>query len=288
MPEIAFADNRQKNFLDALIPLLQRAHEAYFAVAFAKYSGFRLLQPALENFLARGAAIEFLVGLDFYTTDAATLRALYLLRQTYKTCGLYCFSKPADDAASYHPKLYLFRSDDFHVQAAIGSSNFTQGGLQTNVEVNVILQFDPADTQYDALFDAYAALKYAPTCFLPDLAYIEAYESIQKQISQRSRRMQTHLRTQVESLEQKARSLPKPYTAPESLSGWQKLIFGKLPHTSFYTSDLYGYEAEFQAQYPENQNIRPKIRQVLQQLRDLGLLQHLGESRWQRAPLSQP
>ena len=34
--------------------------------------------------------------------------------------------------------------------------------------------------------------------------------------------------------------------------------------------------------YPENRHIKDKIRQILQQLRDLGLVRHISENRWQR------
>jgi type II restriction enzyme len=35
---------------------------------------------------------------------------------------------------------------------------------------------------------------------------------------------------------------------------------------------LYAFEARLKALHPKNQNVRPKIRQQLQVLRDLGLL----------------
>jgi type II restriction enzyme len=47
---------------------------------------------------------------------------------------------------------------------------------------------------------------------------------------------------------------------------------------------MYIYEKDFQQFYPENRHIKDKIRQILQQLRDLGLVRHISESRWQRIP----
>ncbi|MEO0931004.1 MAG: DpnI domain-containing protein [Pseudomonadota bacterium] len=48
----------------------------------------------------------------------------------------------------------------------------------------------------------------------------------------------------------------------------------------FTLSDLYGFEGELSCMYPQNNNIRPKIRQQLQVLRDNGYLQFLGDGRY--------
>jgi type II restriction enzyme len=48
----------------------------------------------------------------------------------------------------------------------------------------------------------------------------------------------------------------------------------------FVLEDLYRYEAELQRLHPNNQNIRPKIRQQLQVLRDLSLLDFLGAGKY--------
>jgi type II restriction enzyme len=44
----------------------------------------------------------------------------------------------------------------------------------------------------------------------------------------------------------------------------------------FSLSDVYGQERELQRLHPHNRNVRPKIRQQLQRLRDLGFLEFLG------------
>jgi type II restriction enzyme len=63
--------------------------------------------------------------------------------------------------------------------------------------------------------------------------------------------------------------------------GWTTLtlrIIRGLGSAAFTLSDLYGEEEEFARVYPENKNIRPKIRQQLQVLRDLGYLEFLGHA----------
>ncbi|MCA1553495.1 MAG: hypothetical protein LC737_03865, partial [Chloroflexi bacterium] len=65
----------------------------------------------------------------------------------------------------------------------------------------------------------------------------------------------------------------------------QKLVYDKLPPNEFSTDSLYPHAPEFQRAYPDNKNIDAKIRQVLQQLRDLGLITHRGQGRWLKQPL---
>ena len=61
--------------------------------------------------------------------------------------------------------------------------------------------------------------------------------------------------------------------------GWTNLTLGiirTLQAHSFTLKDVYDREGDFADVYPTNKNIRPKIRQQLQVLRDLGYLKFLG------------
>jgi len=49
-------------------------------------------------------------------------------------------------------------------------------------------------------------------------------------------------------------------------------VIRRLNKTDFALSDVYQYEAELAAMHPSNRNVRPKIRQQLQVLRDLGFI----------------
>ncbi len=57
----------------------------------------------------------------------------------------------------------------------------------------------------------------------------------------------------------------------------------------FTLGDIYGSETELQRLYPSNRHVRPKIRQQLQQLRDLGIIEFLrpGEYKFTKAVNSQ-
>jgi type II restriction enzyme len=60
------------------------------------------------------------------------------------------------------------------------------------------------------------------------------------------------------------------------------LLTERLP-PRFSLQDIYQFEAELQLLFPNNRHVRPKIRQQLQVLRDVGLLIFLGGGRYERA-----
>ena len=103
-------------------------------VAFAKASGLLRLAPALQSFMNRDGQVEIVVGID---ENITTQQALELIMQ-YSSAA-YVFNNPM---STFHPKLYLFESPGKRAIAVVGSSNLTVGGLYTNYETNVALEFD--------------------------------------------------------------------------------------------------------------------------------------------------
>ncbi len=62
---------------------------------------------------------------------------------------------------------------------------------------------------------------------------------------------------------------------PPSLRGWTLdvlRVIRRLRKSSFSLQELYGFESELKTLHPQNQNVRPKMRQQLQVLRDIGLI----------------
>ena len=72
----------------------------------------------------------------------------------------------------------------------------------------------------------------------------------------------------------------------EGFKGWTRLtLHGVLamPESEFQIPDLLEVCGPMAArQYPSNQNVRPKLRQQLQILRDLGLVEFLGKGSYRR------
>jgi type II restriction enzyme len=65
-----------------------------------------------------------------------------------------------------------------------------------------------------------------------------------------------------------------------TLRGWALDIYrivDKLKSPIFELGDIYAFEEDLKDIYPQNKNIRPKIRQQLQVLRDLGLIAFAGK-----------
>jgi flagellar basal body-associated protein FliL len=53
-----------------------------------------------------------------------------------------------------------------------------------------------------------------------------------------------------------------------------------VPTNTFTTADAYAFERELGQLHPDNKNVRPKIRQQLQVLRDASLLLHVERGSW--------
>jgi type II restriction enzyme len=70
---------------------------------------------------------------------------------------------------------------------------------------------------------------------------------------------------------------------PPELRGWTLDVLNlvrRLRKNQFSLGDLYAFETELKTAHPENRNIRPKIRQQLQILRDLGLVEFVEPGKY--------
>jgi HKD family nuclease len=282
--EIEFTDNITRTLLDILKPSIEKADEIKMGVAFVKYSGFSLIQDDIKRCLENKGKVEFVAGLDFRITEPKALRAILEMAKCGSNVKLFCFSNPSsDDTPVYHPKIYLLRRED-RIVISIGSSNLTSGGLRDNVEVNAIIEARKQDEIVSDLYGIYNRFKFQRHRFEPDFEYIDKYEEAYRIVRKRSVEALKEKSTQdkIAELKEKEKTLPKPKPTIGELFGWQRLVYERLPEGVFQTSDMYIYEKYFQQFYPENRHIKDKIRQILQQLRDLGLVRHISESRWQR------
>ena len=282
--KVTFTDNITRNLLEVLNQTIPKAKEIKFAVAFMKYSGFMLIEKNINKYLIGGRNIEFLIGLDFRTTEPKVLRLLSKLSHEGLPVKCYCFSDPSfRDTPVYHPKLYLL-NDGVNATIALGSSNLTEGGLKSNIEVNAVITASLREEVVSDIYELYSRLKFQQSRFEPDLEYIdkyeEAYERLQKRNVEALRERVT--KKIIKQLKDKEKILPKPIPIKSELFGWMKLVYEKLPLGPFRTSDMYRYEEEFQRIYPENRNIKAKIRQQLQFLRDMGLVKNPYKDRWEK------
>jgi len=108
----------------------------YFIVAFAKKSGVSRIQDAMRTFVENGGNIDGVVGIDSKGTSVEGLTLLLEL-----TNNLYIYHDE-NNSQSFHPKIYIFEKEGIGAKIWIGSSNLTAGGLYTNYEVDLELDFD--------------------------------------------------------------------------------------------------------------------------------------------------
>jgi len=253
-------------------------------VAFVSHRGLALIEPSLESAVRRGSRLEFVIGLDGRATRPEALSALFEMARGSDRMSLFCYAS-LPSGGIYHPKLYIFRTAQ-EFRAIIGSSNLTEGGLRSNVEANVLIECNVGDEISSDLYSTYMLLKYEAGRFEPDAELVSLYarfwESEKEHRTAASR--EPRARSLTMALEEKAKSLRRPCPARCDLMGWLGLVYDALPEGEFTNEDVYQREKEFRRHYPENHTIQAKIRQQLQTLRDMGLLEHVTAGLWRKVP----
>ena len=139
------------------------------AVAFAVDSGVAMLEPYLEDMLARGGHLRLVTGDYFGVTEPSALRRLMDLdgrveRFIYETRG-----------GSFHPKAWVFHAGDGKGTAIVGSSNLTSTALKHGVEWN--LQTGSEQNDWQPVHEAFEALIRSPNVSPLTQEWIDHYAS---------------------------------------------------------------------------------------------------------------
>lgn len=277
---VFFIDNIKSKLVEVLKTSLPSAQQVKFGVAFVKQSGFSLIEEEFKKCLENGGKIELLIGLDFRITDPQVLQTLYELSKGSQGLLLFCCrTSLIEEVPTFHPKIYFFLLPE-KARIVVGSSNLTKGGLLENVEANLMMEGNSDEPIVREIGGFFETLKIEYNLFTPDREYIEKYASIFKDISRKGKQIvrRERIRKKFEELEEKEQKLPKP----EKLTGWLGLVYERLPIGTFSVEDVYAYKNDFRKAYPDNRHIRAKIRQVLQRLRDMGLIKHVDRGKWAR------
>jgi len=185
-----------------------------------------------------------------------------------------------------HAKLYIFDTQ----QAIVTSGNLTPSGLSRNLEYGVALR-DPGlveriASEFDSLFSA--RRKTAPVTgeIMTDA------RAILGQIPKRDHKTARRLAVASRRLfEQEPEAESRVFTSGSKvilagLTGWKREVFKLLDQSvlpdRFSLGDAYRFEPVLARKFPQNANIQPKIRQTLQYLRDLGLLEFSGKGEYRK------
>lgn len=94
------------------------------------------LIPSLQTFLATGATLRAVVGLDIENTSQEGLEDLLSLR-TSGSAEVYVYHNEAN--STFHPKVYLFH-DGTTAKLIVGSNNLTEAGLFINTEAGLVFE----------------------------------------------------------------------------------------------------------------------------------------------------
>jgi len=265
---------------DLLPAQIEQAIDVRVAVAFASLGGVRMIEAAVLRALAQGAHVEFMVGMDLSATDPSALWRLFELAQQHSALAFYCYvSSPG---AIYHPKLYIM-STTSDTTAVVGSSNLTEGGLIHNIEVNLLVRARSAEEIVSDILGAYSHLKFRPGRVEPDEGLLEDYEALHRNRRRAESVAADHTQRELaERFQRKAEALRLRTPTRADLFGWLELVYDRLPDGEFSNHYVYAFRREFQEHYPENRNIEAKVRQQLQILCEMGLIEHVAAGLWRK------
>lgn len=137
-----------------------------FSVAYAKTSGVYRLLPYMKDFQSNGGIIKAIVGIDQSNTSYEALIALC------SVCDSLFVYHSEDFKSTFHVKAYLL-SGSHGNWIAVGSNNFTAGGLFSNYEASVLAVDDTAlETEIVNMFDQYSNPS-SPCCKAADAELID-------------------------------------------------------------------------------------------------------------------
>lgn len=169
-----------------------------------------------------------------------------------------------------HAKTYIFDSK----KAIVTSANLTLGGLQNNYECGVLVEDEKIVTELKENFlSLFEDKEISPTVTEDVISTtLEILSKVPKEKKVRFEKTEEDIFPELENDLYDAGI----ETITKTLSGWRLDVFNavlKIPQNIFDLKTVYEFKNELQRLHPENQNVEPKIRQQLQQLRDLGLVE---------------
>jgi|694.fasta_scaffold110933_2 hypothetical protein len=176
-----------------------------------------------------------------------------------------------------HSKIYLF--DDKEV--IISSGNLTYGGLVNNYEYGIYSNDKDLVSKISSDFNLLS--KNSRTGKL-DISHLEKVKEIISKIPLTESINFPNFK--IESPENNYDTIEIPdNTISSSLRGWKLEVFkciNLIPNQIFTLNEINKFESQLKIVYPNNDHITDKIRQQLQYLRDLGLIEFLGNGHYRK------
>jgi len=243
----------------------QTRKEFIFTSPFIKTSAVTtLLNHRINDFSINGI-ISF--RLRNFERGASDIEAVRLLRDS----GAFI-----KNVSNIHSKTYIFDSS----LAVVSSANLTPAGLSGNVEIGVLLRGNAIIKRLkkhvlNMIHDS------DMSCEITEAILSESekiLESIPRPIPDKSmdlQKLEKRLFGREDSIEDKVFQ-GGGSAILSALTGWKKEVFQallRIEKDSFRLADVYGSKELFSGLHPVNRNVKAKVRQQLQELRDMGLLE---------------
>lgn len=177
-----------------------------------------------------------------------------------------------------HAKYYIFDNE----KVIITSGNLTLNGLSKNYEYGVFIDEDQFVKQSSLDYDDLT--KDEDTNFV-QLASINEIEKITNGIKVQSKIKLPNINYVFDEDDQKNPVINSVSVENQLIQGWKKDVFhiiDRFEDDCFSIDDLYEHEDELLLIHESNHNIQAKIRQILQQLRDIGLVEFVEKGKYKR------
>lgn len=140
MTDVLLENSEKEDHASLIGHHLEDAKRFICIVAFARWSGLKLIHKSLMARAVMGMNATFVIGIDFFQSEPAVLRALLRLRSTAAKAGGEIKVYMGSDVApcTLHPKVYWFKGSKEEA-LIVGSANMTFGGFSNNHELSVAL-----------------------------------------------------------------------------------------------------------------------------------------------------
>ena len=149
------------------------------AVSYASYYGFQKVQHDIIEFLRRNGKLRSVFDIEKYITDGRIIEEFSTIPGDSE-CKVFIKPHSTKSKCNYHSKFYFFYNNQ-RFSVLIGSSNFTLGGLQNNIESDIVIEGLVTDTFFQNILQHFKEIWNNKFTFnvLSNNELIEKYNEIQ-------------------------------------------------------------------------------------------------------------
>lgn len=169
-----------------------------------------------------------------------------------------------------HAKIYIFDRK----KVLVTSANLTNNALYKNFEYGVLID---DSLVADKIYDDYVEMVNSEDCGVFNVSLLDRLDKIKKQFK-KTPTINIDVDNDTIIVEDKDKLIL-------NMSSWQKDVFeiiNEFDESLFNLKDVYLYKLVLKNKHSNNNNIEAKIRQVLQQLRDLGFIKFVEKGKYKK------